>query len=253
MKRAFLPIAAFAAVMAYGQTVAAPRDDAPPDESQAAAAPVNTAPADPLYMYVPMTDRQKLAWTVGCVIDWKWLLYSGARAGFDQWRDDPPTWKQGARGYARRFEAAHTLEAFEDTVWFAGAALHHEDPRYLRSGRNGFFPRLADALKVGLLSRRDNGAIGFSYARTVAGLGTEMFARVVFPDEKAFTAGSILLDVLRYVGLREAQSIGREFLPDILKRDAARAVRNLGLPLTAPARPQPAASPGAPAPSGAVK
>jgi uncharacterized MAPEG superfamily protein len=184
-----------------------------------------------------MTTHQKLAWTVGCIIYPKWLLYSGARAALDQLRDDPRSWSLGAKGFARRYAAAHELEAFEDTVWFAGDELNHEDPRYLRSGRTGFFPRLADALAVGMLSRRDNGTIGFSYARTVAGLGTEMFQGVVFPDERSFTSGAIVTAAFRYVLLREAESIGREFLPDILKGDASKAVRNLGLPLTQQARP----------------
>lgn len=254
MKRAFLALAALAALSANGQSFRESRDVVPPIESPAAGPapavapaspdglatpPASLPPAVPLDAYVPMTARQKFSWTVGCVVDWKWILYSGARAGVDQWDNSPAQWKQGARGYARRYEAAHTLEAFEDTAWFAGAALHHEDPRYLRSGRSGFFPRLADALKVGLLSRRDNGSIGFSYARTVAGLGTEMFERVVFPDAEAFTAGSIALDALWYVGLHEAQSVGREFLPDILRGRASTAVRNLGIPLTAPTRPRP--------------
>jgi hypothetical protein len=192
-----------------------------------------------------MTTRQKLNWTMGCIVSPTWLLYSGARAGLDQWRDAPASWGQGAKGYARRYAAAHELETFEDTVWFAGAALTHEDPRYLRSGRNGFLPRLVDALEVGMLSRRDNGSVGFAYARTVAGLGTEMFEGVVFPDEEPLTAGTILVSMLRYVALREAQSVGREFLPDLLKGNASRAVRNLGLPLTTPVLPRPAALPNA--------
>jgi hypothetical protein len=178
MKRAFLPIAALAAVLAHGQAVVAPQEDVSSQEPQAAA----IAPAP---------------------------------------------------------------ELGGTSVWFAGAALTHEDPRYLRSGRNGFLPRLVDALEVGMLSRRDNGSVGFAYARTVAGLGTEMFEGVVFPDERAFTTGAIVTAAVRYVILREAQSVGREFLPDLLKGDASRAVRNLGLPLTATVLPRTAALPNA--------
>jgi hypothetical protein len=246
MNRAFLPIAALAAVLAHGQAADAPQVDVPAQEPQATVAttpevgstsavtPPDQGPATPLYAYAPMTNRQKLNWTMGCIVSPTWLVYSGARAGLDQWRDDPSSWGQGAKGFARRYAAAHTLETFEDTVWFAGAALTHEDPRYLRSGRRGFLPRLLDALEVGMLARRDNGTVGFAYARTVAGMGTEMFEGVVFPDERAFTAGAIVTAAARYLILREAQSVGREFLPDLLKGDASRAVRNLGVPLTTP-------------------
>ena len=245
MKLVLLPIAAMLAVMAYGQTATDLATVSSPATAPAVAGSSDfvAPPADPPYVYAPMSNRQKFNWTMGCIWSPTWLFYSGARAGLDQWKNDPSSWGQGVKGYARRFGAAHELEAFEDTVWFAGAALTHEDPRYLRSGRTGFFPRLADALEVGLLSRRDSGSVGFAYARTVAGMGTKMFERVVFPDQDAFTTRSILMDAVGYVALREAQSIAREFLPDILKGNASKAVRNLSVPLTAPARPLPAAPP----------
>jgi hypothetical protein len=253
---------AFTVLASNAQIVAEGRNGVPPEESQAAgpapskapdspsnaAGPAgNPAPAAAPDAFVPMTNRQKLAWTVGCVVEPRWILYSGLTAGLDQWRNSPPQWSQGAKGYARRFGAAHTLEAFEDTVWFAGVALRHEDVRYVRSARSGFLPRMADALKLGLLSRRDNGSIGFAYARTVSGLGTDLLARALYPDRKPFTAGAMLLSALRYVAVREALSVVREFLPDILKRRAS-AAGNLGIPAPATTRPQPPPGAGVPAP-----
>lgn len=231
-------------MMANGQAVAQPQDPATPEESQIVGPPTPgpAVPAVAQYVYVPMTTKQKLSWTVGCIVDPTWIINSAARAGLDQWRNGPSTWGQGAEGYARRFGAAHELEAFEDAVWFAGSALDHEDPRYLRSGRSGFLPRLTDSLKVAFLSRRDNGSIGFAYARTVAGLGTEMVEGVVFPDEEPFTTGNILTSALRYVGLREALSVGREFLPDVFRR-VGELVRDSGIPLTTPIRPLPPSPP----------
>ena len=60
------------------------------------------------------------------------------------------------------------------SVLFAGVALDHEDLRYPRSERHGFSPRTGDALRQALLSRRDDGSLGFAYARTVSDLGTTM-------------------------------------------------------------------------------
>lgn len=223
MKRTFLLIAALTALMS--NIHAAELQEAQPAAAQAAgpATPKAVEPlaiadlAAPTAAYVPMSNRQKFNWTVGSVVSPTWIFYSGVKAGLDQWQSNPPQWRQGASGYGRRFAAAHTLEAFDDVVWFAGAALTHEDVRYSRSTRTGFWPRTADALKLALMTRRDDGSIGFAYARTVAGLGTTMFQRVIYPDRPAFTTRSIGFSVLSYVGVREALSLMREFLPDILR------------------------------------
>jgi hypothetical protein len=48
--------------------------------------------------------------------------------------------------------------------------LDHEDLRRLRSEKTGFWPRTGDAIKFAFEARRDNGSVGFAYARFVSTL-----------------------------------------------------------------------------------
>jgi hypothetical protein len=146
-----------------------------------------------------------------------WLLFTGLSAGYSQWKHRPPQWGQGSAGYARRFGTIYALAAVRQSVLFAGSALNHEDVRYPRSERHGFFPRTGDALKQAMLSRRDDGSLGFACARTVSDLGTAMLAMAVYPDRRPFTGRSMLRVGAVYVAGREAFGIVREFTPDIAK------------------------------------
>jgi hypothetical protein len=109
------------------------------------------------------------------------------------------------------------LAAFRQSVLFAGAALSHEDLRNPRSERHGFFPRTADALRLALLTRRDDGSLGFAYARTVSDLGTAMLTMAVYPDRRPFTGRSMLRVGAAYFAGREAFGVVREFTPDVAK------------------------------------
>jgi hypothetical protein len=145
------------------------------------------------------------------------VLFAGLGAGYSQWRNRPPQWGQGAEGYGRRFGTIYGISAFRQSVLFAGSALHHEDVRRLRSDRHGFWPRTGDALRLAFLSRRDDGSLGFAYARVVSDLGTMALAMEVYPDRRRFTPRTMSRATLSYGVGREALSVLREFTPDLLK------------------------------------
>jgi hypothetical protein len=174
-------------------------------------------PAGGTPQYTPLTDRQKLDRTVGRMIRPTWLLFTGISAGYSQWKHRPPQWGQGSEGYARRFGTIYALAAFRQSVLFAGSALNHEDVRYPRSARQRFLPRTGDALKQALLSRRDDGSLGFACARTVSDLGTTMLTMAVYPDRRPFTGREMLRVAGVYLAVREAFSVVREFTPDVVK------------------------------------
>jgi hypothetical protein len=227
MKTAFViaALTLLAVEFAHSQA-AAGQADVVPAPSAAAPAPdtAGVAPSLPSPLapkgtpaYTPQTTRRKFNRTIGRLVSPLWLASTGLSAGLSQWRHSPTQWGQGAEGYARRFGAIYGLAAFRQSVLFAGVALDHEDLRYPRSQRRGFFPRTGDALRLALQARRSGGSLGFAFARTVSDLSTTMLARAVYPDRKALTGRTVARLTLAYFAGREAFSVVREFTPDVLK------------------------------------
>lgn len=203
---------------AYSQTpVGAGPNMAPTGDSPVASTGAGPAPAGGTGRYTPLTNQQKLNRTLGRLIGPTWLLFTGISAGYSEWRRTPAQWGQGSEGYARRFGTICALAAFRQSVLFTGVALDREDLRYPRSERHGFFPRAGDALRQALLSRRDDGSLGFAYARTVSDLGTTMLARAIYPDRGGFTGRSVVRVTAAYLAGREGFGIVREFTPDVMK------------------------------------
>jgi hypothetical protein len=165
--------------------------------------------------YQPLTDREKVDLTVSRLVRPAALVSVGIGAGIMQAEGWPSQWGGGAKGYARRLGTIYGIEAAHQSLLLAGSVFTHEDPRPLRSQRHGFFPRAADALKYAMLSRRDDGSLGFAYARTVSDLGTAAVARAVYPGSGPMTAGSMGRIALFYAGGQELFGVVREFSPDI--------------------------------------
>jgi hypothetical protein len=78
-------------------------------------------------------------------------------AGFDQWRDSPEEWGQGMKGYGKRFASGLGRNAIQQTVGYGLDEAFQLDSGFYRSKREGFGPRLKDALLQGLTSRTRSG------------------------------------------------------------------------------------------------
>jgi hypothetical protein len=85
------------------------------------------------------------------------LLRTGAAAGIQQWRDSPEEWEQGMKGYGKRFASGMGRNAIQQTVTYGLDSALQLDTGFQRSKREGFFPRLKDALLQNVTSRNKSG------------------------------------------------------------------------------------------------
>ena len=74
-------------------------------------------------------------------------------AGLGQLRGHPRNYGGGVAGFGKRVGAGFATHAVKTTVEHAVAAPLHEDLHYHRSGKHGFGPRLAYALKSTVITR----------------------------------------------------------------------------------------------------
>lgn len=95
------------------------------------------------------------------------LVRTGVNAGLDQWSDKPPEWGQGMKGYGKRFASGLGQNAIQQTVTYGLDEAMDLDTGFKRSTREGFFPRLKDALLENVTSRTKSGKRVVSVPRFV--------------------------------------------------------------------------------------
>jgi hypothetical protein len=74
------------------------------------------------------------------------FVSSGGTAGYGQWTNSPPEWRQGAEGYGRRFGSDFGMAATATTTRYALSEALREDALYYRCECSGLFRRLRHAM-----------------------------------------------------------------------------------------------------------
>ena len=118
------------------------------------------------------------------------LVRTGVSAGLDQWRDTPEEWEQGAKGYGKRFASGMGRNAIQQTVTYGLDSALGLDTGFRRSKREGFFPRLKDALAANVTSRTRSGNRVISAPRLIGVYtGSVIAAETWYPDRYSYKDG----------------------------------------------------------------
>jgi hypothetical protein len=118
------------------------------------------------------------------------LARTGVTAGLDQWSDKPPEWGQGMKGYGKRFASGLGQNAIQQTVTYGLDEAMGLDTGFKRSTREGFFPRLKDALLENVTSRTKSGKRVVSVPR-FAGVyaGAVIATETWYPERYSYKDG----------------------------------------------------------------
>jgi len=84
------------------------------------------------------------------------ILISAAVAGDHQFTNDPPEWRQGARGYARRFGSGMGINIIDGTTRYGLSELLKQDTLYYRCACTGVFPRTWHAVLMTAMARKES-------------------------------------------------------------------------------------------------
>jgi hypothetical protein len=119
----------------------------------------------------------RLAWTVGA-------------AGIDQWRDHPEEWGQGMKGFGRRYASNLGQNAIQQTVTYGLDEAFGLDTGFRKSTREGFGPRLKDALLQNITSRTKSGKRVISVPRFAGAYSGGIISREAwYPDRYSYKDG----------------------------------------------------------------
>ena len=151
---------------------------------------VNGQKATPTPDYVFPTAEERFKRYVKDTVGPFRLVRTAATAGIDQWRDTPEEWGQGAKGYGRRFASGVGRNAIQQTVTYGLDSALHLDTGFQRSKREGFLPRLKDALLQNVTSRTRSGNRVISAPRFVGVYtGSIVAAETWYPDRYSYKDG----------------------------------------------------------------
>jgi hypothetical protein len=107
--------------------------------------------------FVPMTRTERAADYIRSLTGVEPFLYSGALAGFDQWKRHPKEWGEGALGYSRRFGNRMAGSILDQSFEHGFALGLDEDNRYFYSGSHNVAERFGYAITSPFLARHSNG------------------------------------------------------------------------------------------------
>jgi len=164
----------------------------------------------------PLTAKEKFTLVAKGTFDPVEYPFIGTEALISQLNhDDEQSFRQGFRGYAKRYAVA-----FGDTMdgnFMTGAvvpSLLHQDPRYYQLGTGGFFHRAAYALGRVFVIRGDSGRKEFNASELVGNALAGGISNLYHPKEDRTLSGNVAVWYTQTIW----DAVGfelKEFWPDL--------------------------------------
>ena len=143
---------------------------------------------------------------------------AGMYAGIGQWQNQYPAFGQGPAGYAKRFGGAYADLAVGNYMTEAIApTLFHQDPRYFRLAKGGFWKRTGYALTRIVITRTDSGERSVNYSEISGNAAAAAISNLYYPAANRTAGGTS-----QKLGLQLATDAGfnvlKEFWPDMRRK-----------------------------------
>jgi hypothetical protein len=165
----------------------------------------------------PVTWESKLEFHAESAYGPESLAYSVAYAGYLQEMNSPREWGQGGIGYGKRFGSSLAYTGIRNVLGFGLDTALHEDPRYHRSDKTGFWLRTGHAFRSTFLSHKDSGGETFAVWRFGSAFGATFLSNEWYPA-RLNTVKLGLTQGSGQIGFDLLGNFGSEFWPDVKKK-----------------------------------
>jgi len=146
------------------------------------------------------------------------FLTSAFYAGIAHLSDQYPTWRQGARGYGKRYGSGYADQAIGNFLVEASLpALFHQDPRFFRLGKGGFAKRTGYALSRIWVTRTDSGGTTFNISEFGGNGLAALVGNLYYPGEGRAPENTLNRWATQLVG-DSVFNVLKEFYPDIRRK-----------------------------------
>jgi hypothetical protein len=161
----------------------------------------------------PLTKKQKFELADHTVVDPINILISAGIAGVQQANNTFSGYKQGAKGYAKRFGANYADLAIG--TYLGGAVypmIFHQDPRYFYKGVGSIRSRTLYALSTAVIARGDNGKWQPAYAGIAGDMSAGAISNLYYPASNRNGAALTVENGLLAIGFDGLGNVLQEFL-----------------------------------------
>jgi hypothetical protein len=183
----------------------------------AVAQPTAGAQGGTVAAYVPITPAGRVDWVVQSAVSLSALGLGAAGSTWMTAENWPREWGRGGTGFGRRYLDSQGSAAVSSAIEAGLGMAWGEDPRYLRSGKQGIGTRLRYAVKSVVLAPRHDGQLGPAWGRLSGNLLGNAIENSWLPP-----SGRTRNQTLSRVGFaaldRLAGNLWAEFWPDARQR-----------------------------------
>ena len=142
---------------------------------------------------------------------------SFAYAGLLQDLNAPKEWGQGFAPYGKRLASTDGCAVIHGVLALGLDSALHQDPRYFRLGRDGFWRRMGHAVRGTFLTHTDTGGETFATWRFGSAYGAAFLSNTWYPDRLDTVRLGFLQGSVR-VGFDLIANVSSEFWPSIKKK-----------------------------------
>ncbi len=194
----------------------ATRVDRAPAPQPAAPAPLSAI------AYRPITAAERIDWTIvgtgGAQSLGVGVLAATWNTGFN---NTPDEWGRSWSGFGKRYMQREADVAISNTMEAGFGALWGEEPRYIRSGRRGIWPRARYAMKVVFLTQRRDGRLAPAWGRYLANTLNNVVENTWLPPSARTVGATTGRSLQGFLG-RLGGNLWEEFAPDVWRLAARR-------------------------------
>ncbi len=140
------------------------------------------------------------------------LIGPALGAGIGQWEDEPPEWREGGEGYARRLASGVGRQLIAETIRFGVSAADTEDPGYHLSEESGLWHRTRHVMVETFTSKTAGGRRIPAYSRFAGTYAAAFISNLWYPESRS-TAGWALRRGSTAVGSSLGFNLFQEFAP----------------------------------------
>lgn len=160
------------------------------------------------------TNRQRIHVFLRDTVGPKALLQSAFVAGTRHFANDPPEWRQGTEGYARRLASRIGGLAIQNSVELGLGMAMQQDLEYRRCDCNGFLHRTGHALAATFTARTRDGRSTFTMVKVASRYAGAMISTAWYPDHYTAWGDGARLGTVS-IASGTALNVIREFWPEI--------------------------------------